>query len=66
MKSFKAQVRRWSREENRGYLVQVDVVEEANKVSVFLNGIRLVAGSNTVEDALQTAETLIRERRLNN
>jgi predicted DNA-binding WGR domain protein len=64
---MKAQIRRWSSTENKNYFVDVEVVcGVSGLIRVKINGLTVVDGFGTVENALKAAEKLIRERKISN
>ena len=63
---MKAQIRRWSNEEQKNYFVHVDVIQEEGAVSVKLDGIVICDGHSNVADALADAEKIIRDRKISN
>lgn len=68
---MKAQIRRWSNEENKNYFVTVDLAKNNNsqgpgdRINVYLDGILLCSGAD-VEDALKAAENIVRTRKITN
>lgn len=64
---MKAQIRRWSNEENKNYFVAVDVMASASgQIYVKLDGIALVGGYSDVESAMTAAEQIIRNCKISN
>ncbi len=66
---MKAQIRRWSNEDQKNYFVNVNVeqiCDEPRSIAVFLDGVIIVDGYTTTEEALNAAERIIRDRKLSN
>lgn len=63
---MKAQIRRWSNEEQKNYFVNVVIVDDSHGIAVKLDDIVITEGHTNVANALADAEKIIRDRKISN